>query len=442
MRLFRTCPLIVLLLALSFSCRKEDIIIPVPEDSEKSEEVPQQEETPPEDPYKGVIPQETDSLPEVWIDTPGAVGVSWDKTKWTELCTIEIKATVSGETKSVFKADSLRLRGRGNTTWWSYPKKPYRFNLTHKANFIGSGETRKWVLLANWMDRTLLRNHVAFEAARLTSLEWTPSGIFTELYLDGKHLGNYWLGEKINVEKGNFLADYLLEFDTSDGTGGDFQSSRGVSFYSSNGGLPINVKYPDLDSVKDPEATVQSAKKALKAIEDAIYSSTWKDAIDIDSFADWFLVYELTMNGEPGHPKSCYMYIRDGKLYAGPVWDFDWGTYPASNSGRMKSFVNASYLYYKRLLSIPEFKTRLKERWRSLRNQFATLPGFIDREAAKIEESEAVNHLMWDCYPNPSGDENGFVNYDENLSFQDAVTTLKGSIAARINSLNSLINNL
>ena len=440
---FRT-GFIILLLTL-FACQKEDIIQNKESEQKQSNDGQNQEEKedtpkPDDNTYKGLIPEDIDCLPEVWINTPGAKGV-WDKYNWVELSTIEIKAGKDGSLKSVFKADSVKIKGRGNTTWWSYPKKPYRFNLSHKANFIGSGETRKWVLLANWMDRPLLRNAVAFEAARQTSIERTPSGTFVEFYLDGNHLGNYWMGEKINVEKGNFLADYLLEFDTSDGNGGDFQSAKGSSWHKPSGGLPVNIKYPDLDDTDHPADTIKAAKKALKTIEAALYVNNNTDVIDIDSFADWFLVYELTLNGEPGHPKSCYMYIRDGKLYAGPVWDFDWGTFPAK--GRVpKYFINKDHLYYNKLFTIPAFKTRLKERWVELKPKFADLADYIDQQANWIRASESVNHVMWDCYPNPSGEENGMVNYDENLSFDEAVKTMRESLLARIVIMDKLIKEL
>lgn len=187
---------IVILLAATMSCQKDNIVLP-PEPEEKPADTGE---------YKGLIPQVTDGLARLYIDSPHGLP-RWDKYQWTELCDVKIDVTVNGEEKTVYEADSLRIRGRGNTTWDHYPKKSYRFNLTEKVNFIGSGQTKKWVLLANWMDRTLLRNDVALEAARRSCIEWVPSGTFVDFYLDGEYRGVYWLGEKINIEKGNFLCD-------------------------------------------------------------------------------------------------------------------------------------------------------------------------------------------------------------------------------------------
>ncbi|MBR6885885.1 MAG: CotH kinase family protein, partial [Bacteroidales bacterium] len=137
-----------------------------------------------------VIPSDLRDLPRVYIDTPGHVGVS-SKEDWVESVSVKIL----GDGNELLLEDSgSKIRGRGNSTWDRYPKKPYYIKLGTKADLYGTGKSKKWVLLANWMDRTLLRNQVAFHAASLTSLDWTPSGGFVELYLDGKDLGIYWLG--------------------------------------------------------------------------------------------------------------------------------------------------------------------------------------------------------------------------------------------------------
>ena len=465
----RTYALILLLASAAFvACQKENSIIPTDnsetvnpiDDDDPEDEDDDEEEEDDDGIYKGLIPQQTDDLPRVYIDTPLGIGVDkYDKTKWTELCTIQIKVTVDGEEKVVYQDDSLKIRGRGNSTWNHYPKKPYRFNLDHKANFIGSGQTKKWVLLANWMDRTLLRNDVAYEAARRTSIEWTPSGTFVEFYLDGVHLGNYWMGEKINVEKGNFLADYLFQYDISGDNQGDFQSRKGVwGQGKKTAGIPINLKYPDLDDEKDPSATLTAAKNALYSIEDAIYSGNWSSVIDVNSFVDWLLVHELCMNGEPKHPKSCHFYMRKGKLYAGPVWDFDWGTFSTNSyyQGYMTKFINFDTIYFGQLTSQPAFRNKLKERWAVLKPQFQTLDAYIDARADQIRASEAVNSTLWPFFGtdmngkvwngNPfAGSEGiytGEINFDEKLSFQEAVNSMKQAISNRISNLDRLINAL
>lgn len=390
----------------------------------------------PDEPAGPVIPAGLAALPHVEIETPGRVGI-YSKTEWTELATIKITGD-GGEI--LYEADSLKIRGRGNSTWTGYPKKSYYIKLNHKADLYGTGKSRKWVLLANWMDRTLLRHHVAFEAARRTSIEWTPYGQFVELYLNGKHLGNYWLGEKINVEGSKFTADYLYSLDTSDADETDFYSYNAYRVNAATWGVPVELKYPDRDDYADnPAVFWECLDKAESTIEDfgsAVSAGSFSGIIDTDSFCDWYLVHELCYNIEPNHPKSCFFYWRDGKMYAGPVWDFDWWTFVPGHY----SLDITNCIWFSGLLANSAFKTRLKERWTALKPSFEGLLDYIDEQADIIRESEAVNHEMWPCYPNQySEDWSGMVNHDEQLTFQQAVDRMKEALEERLEVLDKKI---
>lgn len=430
MRRLRTVFLILLAGLLAMACQRKSII---PEDA-----------TPVERP--SIIPARCDSLPRVFITTPQAITSRDD---WTDLSSIRIEVTLDGKDTVVYRADSLKIKGRGNTTWMAYPKKPYALKLKHKANLIGTGKTTRWVLLANWMDRTLLRNDVALEAARRSSLEWTPSGIFVDLYMNDPDQGDeavyqgvYWLGEKVRVEGSHFKADYLYSFDTSDRGEEDF--SAWCHFMKSGvweeGEVPVVVKYPDRDDYPDyywVSSLKDECLMALQDMEDAIYhvaSGAWLKKIDLNSFCDWYIINELCYNSEARHPKSCFFYIRDGVMYAGPIWDFDYGTFRISDD--IPRLRIRSSLYYFQLFPQPEFRRRLKARWKVLRPQFETLPDYVDRQADLIRASEERNHQMWPCYPNPlSTEESGMINNDEDLTFQEAVDRMKESIRWRISVL-------
>lgn len=398
-----------------------------------------------------IIPSRVDSLPCVYIRTPEEIRSRDD---WTELADIRIEVRIDGKDTTVYQADSLKIKGRGNTTWTSYPKKPYALKLNHKANLIGTGKTSRWVLLANWMDRTLLRNQVAFEAARRTSIEWTPSGIFVKLYMESpdtegemRYQGIYWLGEKIRVEGSHFDADYLYSYDTSDRGSEDFSAychymKAGEWF---EGEVPVTVKYPDRDDYTEVywiSSLKDQCLEALQNIEDAIYhvpTGNWTSCVDLNSFCDWYLVNELCYNTEVRHPKSCFFYIRQGVMYAGPVWDFDFGTFHVPSEFPQLRLKSA--LYYFQLFPQPEFRQRLKARWKALRPQFESLTDYIDQQADWIRSSEKENHNMWPCYPNPQGtaDTNWMVNMDEDLTFQEAVDKMKRALLLRIDLLDEQI---
>jgi len=418
----------------------------------------------PERPEKGLlsatgagrIPTDIQGIPRVYINTPSKRGVQGIDSKrnydanvneWTTDCTIEIHVTThAGKDSICYSAKDMKIRGRGNSTWTHYyRKRPYNIKLDKKADLLGTGKTKRYLLLANWMDRTLLRNDVALEAARRTSLEWTPSGTFVELYVDGDRRYNYWLGEKINVEETHFMADYLYSLDVSNPLKTNFITRYGIWNKGKKAGkIPVELEYPDLDDFPD---AVEPAKEALYQLEELLYKGDWGPFVDADSFCDWFLVYELTGNAEPNHPKSVNMYIREGVLYAGPAWDFDFGTFiPDINNGLL---VNQNAIYYKQLLRAPSFRERLKKRWSVLKPRFQTLPAYVDQRADLIRESEEDNHMRFPCYPNPLStdrDANGvytrMINYDEQMTFQEAVDRLKFAITQRIEQLDELISAL
>lgn len=362
----------------------------------------------------------------MYITTPSGGGI-YSKDTWTENCTVKL---VDDAGKVYYDNSSVSVKGRGNSTW-GYPKKPYALKLPAKADLIGTGADKRWVLLANWMDRTLLRNEIAFELGRRSSLEWTPSGEFIELYLNGQHLGNYWLGEKIKNGNSRVQSDFLIEMDTYYDAQWKFYTSNGFRPNSNAYGLPIGVKEPDDDEMTD--ALLSQLKALFDNVENALYNKTedYRAVMNVQSFIDWYLIHEVTYNGEPNHPKSCYFYFRNGIMYAGPLWDFDWFTFQRNTSGL---FLPNS-IYFKQLMTYPSFKSALKARWAELKTQWATIPDYIQKKADEIRKSEAINWSMWPC--TSSG-----VNQDERLTFDQAVSRMKTAFTSRITAMDTAINKL
>ena len=362
----------------------------------------------------------------MYIKTPSGSGI-WSKDIWTENCTVRL---VDDAGTVFYENSGVAVKGRGNSTW-NYPKKPYALKLPAKADLIGTGADKRWVLLANWMDRTLLRNEIAFELGRRSSLEWTPSGEFIELYLNGEHLGNYWLGEKIKNGSARLSSDYLIEMDTYYDAQWRFYSGYGLRVNQNATGLPIGVKEPDDDEMTD--ARFDELKALVANVENALYNKTadYRTLINVQSFIDWYLIHEVTYNGEPNHPKSCYFYFRNGIMYAGPLWDFDWYTFQRNTSGLF--LPNA--IYFKPLMADAGFRSALKARWAELKAAWSDIPDYIERKADEIRRSEAVNWSMWPC--TSSG-----VNQDEWLSFDQAVARMKSAFTGRIAAMDTAINKL
>ncbi len=350
-------------------------------------------------------------LPVVFIETPGGRQIP---SKWEDWLSGS-KATVFNPDWTVDYEGGMGIRGRGNSTW-GYPKKPYALKLDTKAEILGMPKHKRWVLLANWMDRTHMRNSVSFELASRSGLAYTPRGQFVELFVNGKHYGNYFLCEHIKVDENRVNIDDLDEDDVD---GGDIMEldayyDEAFKFRSPVRDLPYMFKDPD--EVND--AQFEFIRNYVTELEDALYddqrfaAGEYMDYIDVESFADWWIVMELTGIWEPNHPKSTYMHKdKGGKLVMGPVWDFDWETY----TPKTWFSINES-LYYKRLFQDPRFVAVVKERWEMYRDDYETLPEYIRGEAAGIRNSDRMDSPRWPITQ--------WVNGDENMSFDDAVNRM------------------
>ena len=336
----------------------------------------------------------------------------------------------------------IEIKGRGHNSW-SRDKKPYAIKLSEKSGVMGMNKQKRWVLLANAGDRTLLRNKVAYEVGRRTQLPWTPDSRYVEVVLNGKYLGSYQLCEQIRVDKNRVNITEMTDQDISGDalTGGymlelDRYYDEVNKFRTKYRDLPVNIKEPDEDVLK-PEQKAYIVDYMNKVEEllcaGAKPDPAYRDYIDIGSFADWWIVVELCHNHDTKLPGSSYMYKdRGGKLFAGPLWDFDLMTFIPSTSFLLKDYEVTDFsdekgnrsLWYKRLFADPEFVACVKERWQAYKPQFETIPAFIDAEAAKLEVSAGVNWGMWKL--------DGSFNRDETLPWRDAVALLKQNYSNRL----------
>lgn len=301
-----------------------------------------------------------------------------------------------------------RLRVRGNSTGAVSSKRPYKVKLDAPTGLFGMPASKDWVLLANFFDRSLSRNAMAFEAARLVGPGWVPRMIDVEVTLNGKNLGLYQLGEGIEVQPGRLeapLADptdpaprggYVLEGDSY---------ADDPPFFSTGRGMQVFIKEPE-DLSPGFQAT---AAAHVQDIEDTLYGPDWLDPVsgyrsvlDVGSFVDFYLLNELTKNVDAGFNNSIWMVVgTDGRLAMGPPWDFDqssgnrrigdidnptgfflarnWQTDPATDGyGAPPTQVAGPEGHWlNRLLGDPAFRQQVRTRWHEVRHGLDTLPEYL-----------------------------------------------------------------
>ena len=382
-------------------------------------------------------------LPIVFVDTEGGKGIT-SKTEWVP-ASVWIKGVkgISG-----LQPVKCSIRGRGNTTW-TWPKKPYVIRMDERQSVFGLPDQRRWVLLANFMDRTLMRNLVSMKVASfMTNLDWTPRCQSVELVLNGKHIGNYLLIEQVRVDPNRVNITEMTDKDnTGDAvTGGyllelDFHYDNEFQWKDHN--IPFAVKYPEPSNLTQQQKTY--IKNYIAEVAGVIYGNNFKDPVngyakylDVDSFVDYWLVYEIMCNHELGNPGSVYFHKdRGGKLVAGPCWDFDWGVLSFKTSNGENGLVVRYAIWYARLFEDPAFKAKVKARFNELLPQLETIPSWMDQYRDMLTQSAELNFQMWD----PAGDatQNGgnIINGDENLTFSDAVDRLKSNYTKHLSVIKS-----
>ena len=213
------------------------------------------------------------------------------------------------------------VKGRGNSTWLQ-DKKPLQIEFKNKISLLNMGKSKKWILIANALDDSNLRNEAAFYLEYLLDGNSIIKEEPVELYIDDKYEGLYYLTRKIKI--GRDLVSLrnnegvLVELD-------NLNSGDNECYYTKNGNCLV------LKDIVFDEVAEQSMKDFVKCFDDAeeaIKDGNWKrieELIDVDSFARYFILSELTINPD-AYASSLYFY-KDGeedKIHVGPGWDFDY----------------------------------------------------------------------------------------------------------------------
>ena len=325
---------------------------------------------------------------------------------------IEAGFRICGTDAAFELSETVQIRGRGNNSW-GYEKKSYKMKFPEKVNLfdLGTGKDKVWVLLANVCDQSLQRNHVALELARhLEGIDFSPASLSVEVYLNGEYRGVYLLAEEIRDSKARVKIDsdgyeketdigYLVEL-SSYATGDVF--SVGGKSYQIHSDLSENknVKKEQIRFITDYMAKCAEALKSGDRAE-------IERLIDVDSMVDTYLAEEVVKNLDTGWD-SFYLYKeKGGKLYIGPIWDFDLslgnanegeetidGLFAATRSG---SGGGNPWCY--RPMELDWFRELVLARWEEIKPKYVdTSPGEVREEGASKLRSYERNFIRWPIF--------------------------------------------
>ena len=367
---------------------------------------------------------------------------------------------------TMIQEESGTSRLRGNASM-AHPKKPYRikFDESHRifknSDMRSPAKAKKWTLINNYDDKTLMRNLVAFEIARRMGMSYVPWSKPVDVIVNGEYRGCYQLTDQLAVDRNRIDITEMMPTDTEGEalTGGyllelDGYASQEASWFTSLAGNPITIKSPDDDDITTEQAAY--IRQEFNKMETRILSSSFADPIvgfrsrlDEKSLLQYFLAEELA--GNPDAFWSCYITKErnDDLFRLGPVWDFDnafdndYRNFPTNDLGDFLSLARGgagnSRALLKRMFSDPVLCDSMAVMWNTAREQkdvtAESLTAYIDSTAAELMQSQRLNFMRW-----PILNQTIQVNPRAGGSYEVEVGWMKEYIETRIPWLDNFIN--
>jgi hypothetical protein len=304
--------------------------------------------------------------------------------------------------------EKVSIRGRGNSTW-KLAKKPYRLKFDKKVELLGGSgaNSKKWNLLANAVDKSMIRNALTFALGEFTSLAWNPSSKFADLVVNGEYMGTYQITDQIEVneKRVDISGGYLLEVD-------GFKD--GNYFTTSSYKVPVRIRYPDEENITDSQKSyirsyVRAFEASLKSSDFADPKAGYRAYVDETSLIDWYLCTEISANYDGFWSIYFYKKQNDPKLYWGPLWDFD---IAYNNEYRVKTKMGLESSVHSLISDIstsaarawaecmwrdPWFRNAVNCRYRDLLKAGLVdyMLGKVDSLKTVIYQSQILNYQKW-----------------------------------------------
>lgn len=356
----------------------------------------------------------------------------------------KISASLSVFSKENSLTDApLTIKGRGNSSWFNAPKKSYTLKFESKQNFLGLEKHKSFALIANYFDKTLLRNITAYSLAKnvFTKMSWAPSAKTVHLFIDGVYQGLYSAVESVKIAENRVNIPDISDFVPIQETTQDMTAFDEYGFilevnerldedfnFRSNKGVPFSLKEPD-GSDLTPEICNKIEEKTNQ-IEAEVYAGNFSN-IDLHSFADWWILEELAKNTDSQFYSSCYMYFdpSNQKFHMGPVWDFDLGFgnngVDVKTEGFQADEAQNGANWILELRKSEEFMNIVKERWNECKPLIKSyFSGEYEENLSNIKKDVDFNFIRWPILGKPvwraPSDCETRKTYDEEIShFKD-----------------------
>ncbi|MBR1938325.1 MAG: CotH kinase family protein [Spirochaetales bacterium] len=318
------------------------------------------------------------------------------------------------------------IKGRGNSSW-RFPKKSFSLKLSEKSFVLEMLSHKRWVLISNIRDSSLLRNYFAAYLGNkvFTGKGWNPSFKFVDLVMNGEYWGNYIIGEQIKIDenrvniqdiekKGIGKGGFIVEVNFWRDEDFNFVTERNVIFSLKD---PDKVSSDIQEYVKE---TIQNAENILFSDDFADPDNGYANVFDVGSVVDWYLVNEITANLDAAFQSSVYMYYdnKDGKIHMGPNWDFDLSSGNSQTEANNWHIKNS--IWMQRFFQDENFEDKVKERYKQVRDSLYEAVNGIKTVAETISVSASLDYSRWEIDKDYKAQVDELVNWLRNrLDFLD-----------------------
>lgn len=262
------------------------------------------------------------NIPAMYVDTESGTMEKIQRGKWNTKEAGQLR--LYSEAGDLHYTGKLRtIESRGNATF-RQDKKPYNLKLTEPGDLLGMGAAQNWVLLADYLDNTHIRNKMVFDFAKEIGLRYSPDSQWVDLYLNGEYAGLYLLAEH------NELHPQRIAISENEGILVSKERHENVlrkkvPYILTDAGAALRIRACTVEK-KHAEQIFQSAENAILAENgiDPVTGKHWTELIDLDSWVRKYLVEEIFGGYDAGCYSQFFYYDGlDGKIFAGPVWDYD-----------------------------------------------------------------------------------------------------------------------
>ena len=376
-------------------------------------------------------------IPRIVIETRNRIAI---KDRETE---IPAKMQIWDESSAESEILDLTIRGRGNSSW-SMPKKGYKIEFSKKQSMLGMPKDKDWALIANYSDKTLLKNYLMYKLSAKLGAFYAPRCEFVELYLNGEYLGVYLLTETIKIAENRInmpktSGSYIAEMKRNYRVGQQVIFSHVLKQDSI--GQPFRIHYPSTAS----EEELQIIQEHIEIFEEYLKSvETQKDNemakwINIDEYIKNYWVQEFSKNPDVGSYSSIYFTWEKGDVIKmGPVWDFD-----LSFGGHSNDDVNLTEKWHvkngywnKMIFKDSEMEALRCQYWKSNENVFYSTLNVVDSMYSFLQKSAGNNFKKWDILQSVGS----YYHRYAYSSYKEAIDDLKRWINERINWINKVVN--